>query len=66
MSSKAFPSARSIRAWERSWLRGSLRLFSDLLEAKSEILKLWAQLRRTDEVRDILKKAAGYFAKYPD
>ena len=31
---------------------------SELLAAKSEILKLRAQLRRTDEERDILKKAA--------
>ena len=29
-----------------------------LIEAKSEILKLRAQLRRTEEERDILKKAA--------
>jgi len=31
---------------------------TDLIEAKSEILKLRAQLRRTEEERDILKKAA--------
>jgi transposase len=31
---------------------------SELIEAKSEILKLRAQLRRTEEERDILKKAA--------
>ena len=37
----------------------------DLLEAKSEILKLRAQLRRTEEERDILKKAAAYFAREP-
>ncbi len=39
---------------------------SELLEAKSEILKLRAQLRRTEEERDILKKAARYFAKEPE
>ena len=39
---------------------------SDLLEAKSEILKLRAQLRRAEEERDILKKAARYFAKEPE
>lgn len=38
----------------------------DLLEAKSEILKLRAQLKRTEEERDILKKAARYFAGEPD
>ena len=34
-----------------------------LVEAKSETLKLRAQLRRTEAERDILKKAAAYFAK---
>lgn len=38
----------------------------DLLEAKSEILKLRAQLKRTEEEWDILKKAARYFAREPD
>lgn len=36
---------------------------ADLIEAKSEILRLRAQLHRTEEERDILKKAARYFAK---
>ena len=36
---------------------------NELLDAKSEILKLRAELRRTEEERDILKKAARYFAK---
>jgi transposase-like protein len=36
---------------------------SELLAAKSEILRLRAQLHRTEEERDILKKAARYFAK---
>ena len=38
----------------------------ELLEAKSEILRLKAQLRRTEEERDILKKAARYFASQPE
>lgn len=38
----------------------------ELIEAKSEILRLRAQLRRTEEERDILKKAARYFAKEPE
>ena len=38
----------------------------DLLEAKSEILRLRSQLRRTEEERDLLKKAARYFAKEPE
>lgn len=39
---------------------------AELTEAKSEILRLRAQLRRTEEERDILKKAARYFAKEPE
>jgi transposase len=38
---------------------------TELVEAKSEILRLRAQLRRTEEERDILKKAAAYFAREP-
>lgn len=39
---------------------------SELIAAKSEILKLKAELRRSEEERDILKKAARYFAKNPE
>lgn len=38
----------------------------ELVEARSEVLKLRAQLRRTEEERDILKKAAAYFAREPE
>jgi len=38
----------------------------ELIEAKSEILKLRSQLRRSEEERDILKKAARYFASQPE
>lgn len=34
---------------------------AELLEAKRELLTLRAELRRTQEERDILKKAAAYF-----
>ena len=37
-----------------------------LIEARSEVLKLRAQLKRTEEERDILKKAARYFARNPE
>lgn len=39
---------------------------SALVEARSEVLKLRAQLKRTEEERDILKKAARYFAQSPE
>ncbi len=39
---------------------------AEIVEAKSEVLKLRAQLRRTEEERDLLKKAARYFAAQPE
>jgi transposase len=36
------------------------------IEARSEVLKLRAQLKRTEEERDILKKAARYLAQNPE
>jgi transposase len=38
----------------------------ELLEVKSEILRLRAQMRRLEEERDLQKKAARYFAREPD
>ena len=37
-----------------------------LIEARSEVLKLKAQLKRAEEERDVLKKAARYFAQNPE
>jgi len=39
---------------------------AELIAAKSEILKLRSQLRRVEEERDILKKAARYLAREPE
>jgi transposase len=39
---------------------------AELIDAKSEILKLRAELHRTEEERDILKEAARYFAREPE
>ena len=39
---------------------------AELNDAKKEILKLRAELRRVQEERDILKKAARYFAQNPE
>lgn len=38
----------------------------ELLEAKSEILRLRSEMRRVEEERDLLKKAARYFARQPE
>ena len=37
-----------------------------LIEARSEVLKLKAQLKRAEEERDVLKRAARYFAQNPE
>ena len=37
----------------------------DLAQARRDIAKLKADLRRAEEERDILKKAAAYFAREP-
>ena len=37
-----------------------------LIEARSEVLNLRAQLKRTEEERDILKNAARYLAQNPE
>ena len=60
-------SAHSIYKWVKAVQPDkSEQADKDLLEAKSEILKLRAQLRRSEEERDILKKAARYFASQPE
>jgi transposase len=60
-------SAHSLYKWVKAVTPDKTeRQISELLEAKSEILKLRAQLRRTEEERDILKKATRYFAREPE
>ncbi len=51
------------------WIRkaGPAQAEADALAAqKKEIQRLKAELKRTQEERDILKKAAAYFAKDPE
>jgi transposase len=38
----------------------------DMLQAQTEIPRLKAQLKRTGDKRDTLKKAARYFAREPN
>lgn len=60
-------SAHSLYKWVKSVQPDrSEQRAQELIEAKSEILKLRAELRRTQEERDILKKAAAYFAREPE
>ena len=60
-------SAHSLYKWVKAVKPNqSEKQASELIEAKSEILRLRARLQRTEEERDILKKAARYFAKEPE
>lgn len=60
-------SAHSLYKWvKRVRPDRSEKQADELIEAKSEVLKLRAELRRTQEERDILKKAAAYFAREPE
>lgn len=52
------------------WLKQSReRVFphsQDIAGLKQELIRMKAELKRTTEERDILKKAAAYFAKQSD
>lgn len=57
-------SSHSLYKWVRAVRPAKDEQRSDeLLDANKEILKLRAALRRAEEERDILKKAAAYFAR---
>ena len=57
-------SAHSLYKWLKAVKpRPEKQKDEELLEAKREILKLRAELRRLEEERDILKKAAACFAR---
>jgi transposase len=67
VSSRLDVSSHSLYQWMKAVKPDkSEKQASELIEAKSEILKLRAQLHRTEEERDILKKAARYFAREPE
>lgn len=57
-------SSHSLYKWVRAVRPSKEEERSDeLLDSKKEVLKLRAELRRVEEERDILKKAAAYFAR---
>jgi transposase len=58
-------STHSLYKWARE-ARPARAEADELAAAKLEIQKLKAELRRIQEERDILKKAAAYFAKEPE
>lgn len=67
ISSRLGVSSHSLYQWVKAVTPDKTeKQASELIDAKSEILKLRAQLHRTEEERDILKKAARYFAREPE
>jgi len=60
-------STHSLYKWVKAASPGQSEQHSqELLEAKSEILRLRSQMRRIEEERDILKKAVRYLAREPE
>lgn len=60
-------SQHSIYKWIKAIAPSSTRQDElELIEAKKEILRLKGKLRQAEEERDILKKAARYFASLPE
>ena len=49
--------------WVSKFKKADDPMSNDLKVLQAEMVKLKAELRRTTEERDILKKAAAYFAK---
>ena len=58
-------STHSLYKWVREARRDGVEA-NELATTKLENQKLKAELRRVQEERDILKKAAAYFAKDPE
>jgi len=55
----------SLYAWVKKYGPDS-KEHNDLVDAQAEIKRLQKELKRATEERDILKKAAAYFAKQSD
>lgn len=59
-------SVQSLYKWVKVYSPNATdRYEAELKEVRRENLQLKAELRRAQEERDILKKAAAYFAKNP-
>ena len=58
-------SIKSLYKW-RSDLYGAKQQRNQTTDHQAEIVRLKAQLKRVEEERDILKKAARYFASLPE
>ena len=59
-------SVQSLYKWTKVYSPNATERYeAELKEVRRENLKLKTELRRAEEERDILKKAAAYFAKNP-
>jgi transposase len=59
-------SDKSLYAWLKQSQQDDLPNAKDIVALKQELQRMKAELKRTTEERDILKKAAAYFAKLSD
>lgn len=60
-------SAQSLYKWVRASNRSDLEKDkAELIEVRRENLRLREEIARAQEERDILKKAAAYFARQPE
>jgi transposase len=60
-------SVQSLYKWVKAYSPNATdRYEAEIKEVRRENLKLKVELRRAQEERDILKKAAAYFAKNPE
>ena len=59
-------SDKSLYTWLKQSQQNDSPNSKDLTALKQELLRTKAELKRTTEERDILKKAAAYFAKLSD
>ncbi len=60
-------SVQSLYKWVKAYAPNTTdRYEAEIKEVRRENLKLKSELRRAQEERDILKKAAAYFAKNPE
>ena len=59
-------SDKSLYAWLKQSQQDDLPNSKDIVALKQELQRMKAELKRTTEERDILKKAAAYFPRLSD
>lgn len=59
-------SDKSLYLWFKQRREQASPKSQDIVSLKQELIRMKAELKRTTEERDILKKAAAYFAKQSD